>query len=103
MTHDELMQVAESLTNDVKIVLDQKGLDYAPEHDALHEFRTTADSLGLRPEQVWAVHFQKQAKAVLRYCKDGKLDSEGIYSRLADVMAYAILLTAIIDERTLKS
>lgn len=98
MTHDELMQVADALTDDVKKVLDKKGLDYAPRDDALHEFRTTAEALGITPQQVWAVHFMKQAKAVLRYCKDGRLDSEGIDSRLADVTAYAILLTAIIDE-----
>lgn len=99
MTHEELMQVAEALTMDVKQVLDKKGLDYAPPEDALHEFRTTAEAIGITPEQVWAVHFMKQAKATLRYCKDGKLDSEGILSRLADIMAYAILLNAIIDER----
>lgn len=100
MTHAELMDFASALTENALQTLHVKGQDYAPTTDALHEFRTTADALGLTPEQVWAVHFQKQAKAVLRYCKDGKLDSEGVDSRLQDVINYAILLSAIIHERT---
>lgn len=103
MTHAELMEHAAALMIRAGDTLKKKGLDYAPTTDALHEFRTTADTLGLTPEQVWAVHFQKQAKAVLRYCKDGKLDSEGVDSRLQDVINYAILLSAIIHERTTKS
>jgi hypothetical protein len=99
MTHDDLIQYSQGHGVSVQMTLETKGKDYAPLDDALHEFRTTAEAIGITPEQVWAVHFMKQVKAVLRYCKDGKLDSEGIDSRLVDVSAYAVLLRAIIYDK----
>jgi hypothetical protein len=99
--HDGLMADAKDLFDGALHILDTKGRDYAPLDDALHEFRETAELLGITPEQVWGVHFMKQVRAVLRFVKDGKLDSEGIESRLGDVVNYAAILRSLHNEKEL--
>ncbi len=95
ITHDELLDAAADVMNAALIELETKGADYAPLDDALNEFTTTADRMGLRPEQVWGVHFGKQSAAVMRFCRDGVLDSETLESRITDIIAYAAILYAM--------
>lgn len=97
-THSQLLKDAENMFETAMHVLDTKGRDYAPEGDALSEFYGTANLLGITPQQVWAVHFMKQVKAVLRYVKDGKLSSETLESRLTDIINYAAILGSLDTE-----
>lgn len=75
-----------------------KGNDYAGEEDALLNFKESARRLGLTPEQVWAVYADKHWSAVMTYCRNGRVESEGIEGRLHDAILYCFLLLGLIRE-----
>lgn len=82
-----------------------KGGEYAGDEDRLANFRRNAAALDLLPEQVWAVYAAKHWDAIIQYVKDtatGKQRerAESISGRLDDLIVYAILMKAMVDERT---
>jgi len=75
-----------------------KGIDYSGS-TANDNFDTIAGYTGVSRYTVWAVYFFKHISAILRFCKDGKLDSEGIKGRIIDAIGYlAILHTLIVED-----
>lgn len=73
--------------------------DYAKDSEAFHNFRRSAASAGLTPFQVWVVFADKHWGAITRYCRDGKVESEDIRDRLADLINYLCLLAGMIKEK----
>jgi hypothetical protein len=85
-------------------VLRVKGNDYTlgqAELDRLHNFRTAAEFAGITLEQAWLIYAYKHFSAVARYCKDGKVDSEGIKGRIVDLINYCLLLAKAVAESDL--
>lgn len=72
--------------------------DYARDADAFHNFRRSATAVGITPYQVWQVFADKHWGAITRFCRDGKVESEDIRDRLADLINYLTLLAGLIRE-----
>ncbi len=83
----------------IRKINETKGADYAQEEDALSNFKSAADRLGLTPEQVWAVYGDKHWSAVMTYCRESAVASEPIEGRLHDVILYCFLLLGLVEER----
>jgi hypothetical protein len=78
-----------------------KGHDYAGDEDALDNFKRNALSLGLTPEQVWAVYAAKHWDAIMTYVREGAVQSEPVEGRLLDVILYCHLMLGLVRERGL--
>lgn len=78
---------------------DSKGADYAGDEDALGNFKSAAEQLGIEPEQVWAVYAHKHWSAIMSFCKKGQTESEPIEGRLHDVIVYCLLLLGLNEDR----
>lgn len=81
-----------------------KGGEYAGDSDRLANFRRNAAKLELLPEQVWAVYAGKHWDAVQQYCLDlgkgrDRPRAESIAGRLDDLIVYALLMKAMVEER----
>jgi hypothetical protein len=79
-------------------VMEKKGRDYSGPSDPLANIKRTAERLGVPSRVVLGTYLSKQVDAVFRYLKDGTLDSEGIESRMVDVVNYVLLLSVMVDE-----
>ena len=74
----------------------KKMADYTQgDANQLRNFYAAADFLNLDVRQVWAVYFYKQVAAVLSWAKTGKVESEGLFNRMVDIVNYAALGLAI--------
>jgi len=83
-------------------VLMAKGRDYSGEGDCLNNFKQTARDLGMSKYQVWAIFFQKHIHSVLNSIKRSpekpQVESEPLEERITDIINYAIILEALLDE-----
>lgn len=82
----------------------EKGGEYAGDEDRLANFRRNADAAGCSMELVWRIYAGKHWDAISQYVKDiveGKTRprSESISGRLDDLIVYAVLMKAIVEER----
>lgn len=99
MKRDEFLASANKLFDKTYEILSAKGMDYASEEDALRQFKETAAAVGVDPLQVWSVFFQKHLAAIMRFVRDGRVESEGVESRVIDLIAYLALFNGLIKER----
>jgi hypothetical protein len=76
-----------------------KGHDYAGDKDALANFKSAAQRLGLSSEQVWAVYADKHWSAIMTFCKEGQVESEPIEGRIDDAILYLFLLKGMVAEK----
>ncbi len=76
-----------------------KGHDYAGDEDALANFKSQAEALGLTPEQVWGVFAGKHWAAVMTFIREGDVASEPIEGRIHDIILYGFLLLGLIEEK----
>lgn len=68
--------------------------------DVLHNFKTTAENLGLTAQEVWAVFFYKHVQAILSHASNPDLNAaEPISSRYADAINYLFLGYALHYDR----
>lgn len=74
---------------------DAKAKDYAQAHDRLWNFKQLAGLLNLPTHMVWAIYFMKHVFAILKYCREGHVDSEPIRGRIYDAQNYLDLLLAL--------
>lgn len=98
--------VAETVRN-IEQLSALKGGEYAGDVDRLANFRRNAAALGLTMEQVWAVYAAKHWDAIMQYVRDlgegkNRTRLEPISGRLDDLIVYAILMKAMVDERELE-
>lgn len=84
-------------------MLRAKNADYSQNEqkgDRIAAFRRIARDIDLPMRKVWAVFAQKHWGAIMRFCKEGRVESEPIDGRINDLINYAVLMGAIVtDER----
>ena len=86
-------------------VLGIKGEDYTAgeaSRDRLYNFREAARQAGVPMEKVWFTYFFKHYMSLVRYVRDGKVESEPIRSRIVDLVNYLLLFSLIVDEKERK-
>lgn len=98
MRNEAFNQIRENLNTCCNEVLRAKGADYARNDDRLDNFKVIADLLGCDPSEVCTVYFMKHVIAVLRYIREGTLESEPITERFVDLRNYVDLLWACVVE-----
>jgi hypothetical protein len=79
-------------------ISDTKGHDYSGQEDALRNFKTNGEALGITPMQVWGVLCIKHWDAVMTFLREGDVKSEPVEGRIDDVILYLFLLQALIKE-----
>lgn len=92
MTLEEQNIAIEELFKNCVAILHSKGRDYNPDNESLKGVRDVAREAGITPQQVLWVYLRKHISAVHQYTKTGNVSSEGIVSRLMDVINYAALM-----------
>ena len=78
-----------------------KGNDYTQgegSSNRLKNFNDGAANLGITPRQVLAVYLWKHLCAVLRFLKEGQVESEPIEGRILDCINYFLLLSKMVAE-----
>lgn len=101
---DDALALIDSTFAKVKELHKVKGGEYAGDVDRLANFRRNATRLGLQPETVWAVYFNKHIDALMQYISDlehgkSRPSSEPITGRALDAVTYLILFLALHDAR----
>ena len=79
-------------------VLRQKNVDYSQgedKTDRIAAFRRIARDVNVPVEKVWAIFSQKHWGAIMKYVKDGTVESEPLQSRAIDLINYLVLLVEI--------
>ena len=99
LTHEERTARVEAFFKDCIDLQKTKGKDYTTDGDAFKNLKEEADVIGSTPEKVLWISLQKHYKAMTRYCKEGKLESEPIESRLKDLANYISLMYVLIGTR----
>jgi hypothetical protein len=93
---EEMQKIISVLRAQCDRVMWSKMDDYTlGDKDQLHNFYSAAAFLGKDVRQVWATYFYKQIAAVMSWAKTGKVESEGLLSRMVDICNYAALGLAI--------
>lgn len=98
--------INEFIDEELKL-LGWKRTEYTSTEDVLQNFKQNADFLGMTPEEVCMVYMTKHYQSIVLAVKSGRFNwvweteegSEGLKQRFADMVNYAHLLAAIIDEK----
>lgn len=103
MTRAELARLRDLVREEADRITAPKSREYTRGNsDALHNFKSIALRLGMRPEQVLAVYFYKHLDALFSMA-DGSADfdalSESPIGRAADAHNYLDLLFGLVAER----
>lgn len=93
MDHKKLNEIKKNLLSYAQSIMNQKQPEYTNLNvDVLHNFKTTAENLGLSAQEVWAVFFYKHVQAILSHASNTDLNAaEPIESRYADAINYLFL------------
>lgn len=81
-------------------ILRRKNADYSQgeqRRDRIAAFKRIARDIELPVRKAWAVFAQKHWGAIMRYVKDGRVDSEPIEGRIDDMINYLVLFASIVD------
>lgn len=110
LTRDELEQVlvgylrdpvfAKRFTDCMEMIR-RKNADYTQgveKRDRIAAFRRIGGDIDVPMTKVWAIFAQKHWGAVMKFVKDGRVESEPIDSRINDLINYFVLLGAIIHD-----
>lgn len=97
--------ISEFVDEELKL-LGWKRTEYTSTDDVLQNFKQNAKFLGMTPKQIAIVYLTKHYQSIVIAVQTGKLSwtwvtengSEGLKQRFADMVNYAHLLAAIIDE-----
>lgn len=84
-------------------MLRAKNADYSQNEqkgDRIAAFRRIARDIDLPMRKVWAVFAQKHWGAIMRFIKEGRVESEPIDGRIDDLINYSVLLGAIIADES---
>lgn len=82
-------------------IIRAKNADYSQgedKRDRIAAFRRIARDIEITMKQAWAVFAQKHWGAIMKFVKDGQVESEPIGGRINDMINYCVLLGAIVDE-----
>lgn len=99
-TFDELVQ--QTIKETAQLLI-EKGAEYAGDVDRLVNFKRGAQHIGVTPLQIALIYTAKHFDAISTYIKKDALGEEQILSepiegRLNDLVNYAILIKALIQE-----
>lgn len=78
-----------------------KNVDYSQgenKRDRIAAFRRIARDINVSMKQAWAVFAQKHWGAIMKFVKDGRVESEPIDGRINDLINYCVLFGAIVDD-----
>lgn len=78
-----------------------KNADYSQgedKKDRIAAFRRISRDIDVSMPKVWAIFAQKHWGAVMKYVKDGTVESEPIDGRINDLINYFVLLGAIVGD-----
>lgn len=100
MNQKEFKSIQNFILSESKKIMDAKQPEYTNKNtDVLHNFKTTAENVGIKPMQVWAVFLNKHIQSILSHAGDPKMkQAEPIHSRYADAINYLFLGIALIKE-----
>lgn len=79
----------------------RKNADYTQgveKRDRIAAFRRIGGDIDIPMTKVWAIFAQKHWGAVMKFVKDGQVESEPIDGRINDLINYFVLLGAIIHD-----
>lgn len=98
MNRRDLEALMDTVFAEIKAINQSKGKEYATEHDALQNFKDGI-AWGISPKQNLMVAMNKHYRSIHSYLKLGKvLSNENIEGRINDLILYAVLLRALIEE-----
>lgn len=102
MTVPERLEIAKETFAECIKTFEVKGEAYASNKDSLSNFKRNAERLGMSPYQIWAVYFNKHVDSVNNAILQNPLTpvdkSEGLESRVTDLINYAMLLRCLLIE-----
>lgn len=102
MNIEARQKLAKQIFEDALSVLKGKGIAYSGENDSLSNFKITAELLDKTPFEIWSIYFAKHVLAILNAIKTNPVEptdyTEGLYGRVLDIINYAIILIALIEE-----
>lgn len=100
MKVEKYRKLREQLIGDAFKVSNAKGEDYTQKSDdALKNFKSVAQDMGLTPYQTLGVYMKKHQDAISSFIKHGgQLESEPIKERIIDNINYLCLLWGLITE-----
>lgn len=92
---------SQKLLDEAEEIMKYKQPEYTNDNeDVLHNFKSTAQSLGLKPAEVWAVFFHKHVQAILSHAHNPDMhEAEPIESRYADALNYLFLGYSLLKEQ----
>jgi hypothetical protein len=105
MNQKEYQETREYILNKAQDIMDAKQPEYTNKSiDVLNNFKTTAESIGIKPMEVWAVFFNKHIQAILTHAGNPNMkQAEPIDSRYADAINYLFLgFSLLVDEQNKK-
>jgi hypothetical protein len=104
MTKQEFEETKKYLLDICQQIMDVKQPEYTQKNlDILHNFKSTAESIGIEPMEVWAVFFNKHIQAILTHAGDPYMhQAEPIESRYADAINYLLLGFSLLQDRPKK-
>jgi len=93
--------ISKELDKAAKKIMAGKQPEYTNNNtDVLHNFKSSAEMLGLQPMEVWAVFFHKHVQAIMSHAHNPEMhEAEPIESRYADAINYLHLGYALTKER----
>ena len=104
MNKQEFEETKQYLLKQCQSIMDAKQPEYTQKNlDVLNNFKTTAESIGIEPMEVWAVFFNKHIQAILTHAGDPNMhQAEPIESRYADAINYLFLGFSLILDKPKK-
>ena len=101
MTKEDLFDLHKVLCTKGFEILKAKNADYTQgtaKKDRIAAFRRIGRDIDVPMTKVWAIFAQKHWGAVMKFVKDGQVESEPIDGRINDLINYFVLLGAIVDD-----
>ena len=98
MTVDERLAFINEKYKIIQELLARKGKDYGGKL-ANSNFYGVGKDLDLDPKQIWYVYFSKHMCSLKSYLREGKLESEPLEMRLADLITYLFILWSMEEEQ----
>ena len=102
MTRDEFLKTCEEQYQLCLAEMKAKGGDYAEETDVFANFYDDAKALDISVYQAIGIHLNKQFRAIRKWLSGTELKSEGIDSRITDMISYLMLLKGIVVQSGIK-
>lgn len=105
MNQKEFIETKNYILSKAEDIMNAKQPEYTNKSiDVLHNFKSTAESIGITPMEVWAVFFNKHIQAILSHAGDPNMhQAEPIDSRYADALNYLFLgFAMLVDDANKK-